>query len=134
MMRDMTEGPGQQPPQDPRGSAPADGGREVLEGLVIPSRRRPQSTPDQDDPSRGFAEPPTPPGAGQSAPGAGNAGAPQGGSGRPWAASPGAPGASGQAPGPGGPGFQGAPGPQNPAAAPGPQGPASHPGAVSHPG
>ncbi len=36
-MRHMTEGPGQQPPRDPRTPA-SDGPREVLEGRVIPSR------------------------------------------------------------------------------------------------
>jgi hypothetical protein len=56
MMRDMTEGPGQQqPPQEPRNQA-SDGRREVLEGRVIPSRTS--------DPRRSFSGPPqaqTPP-------------------------------------------------------------------------
>jgi hypothetical protein len=53
MMRDMTEGPGQQPPQEPRNST-ADGEREVLEGRVIPSRRQPEGAV---DPRRQFRRP-----------------------------------------------------------------------------
>jgi hypothetical protein len=53
MMRDMTEGPGQQPPQEPRNST-ADGEREVLEGRVIPSRRQPEGAV---DPRREFRRP-----------------------------------------------------------------------------
>src|ERR1700754_4684101 len=77
MMRDMTEGPGQQPPQDPRSPAP-DGGREVLEGRVIPSRSQaqrqydvppPRQAAPQDDPRQQFAAP--------QAPGAGPAWSPQ---------------------------------------------------------
>lgn len=49
MMRHMTEGPGQQPPQEPRNPA-SDGRREVLEGRVIPSRAS--------DPRRSFSAPP----------------------------------------------------------------------------
>ena len=64
MMRPMTEGPGQQPSQQPSPSAPE--GREVLEGRVIPSSRqqqrsfeahqphRPQHSPQQ-DPRQQFA-------------------------------------------------------------------------------
>ncbi|WP_103886895.1 hypothetical protein [Actinacidiphila yanglinensis] len=47
----MSEGPGQQPPQEPRNQA-SDGPREVLEGRVIPSRTS------EADPRRGFAAPP----------------------------------------------------------------------------
>jgi hypothetical protein len=84
MMRDMTEGPGQQPPQDPRDGA-SDGGREVLEGLVIPSRRQPRHA-GQSDPRNDFAVPQNASGeqsaagardAGQSAPAGGPAWTPQ---------------------------------------------------------
>ncbi|WP_405586347.1 hypothetical protein [Streptomyces sp. NBC_01190] len=80
----MTEGPGQQPPQDPRSTAP-EGGREILEGRVIPSRSQAQRQYDappprqpqpQDDPRQQFAAPPpAAPGAGAApqAPGAGPA-------------------------------------------------------------
>jgi hypothetical protein len=84
MMRDMTEGPGQQPPQDPRDGA-SDGGREVLEGLVIPSRRQPRHAT-QPDPRRDYAAPQNAsgeqpstggPDGGQSAPAGGPAWSPQ---------------------------------------------------------
>lgn len=51
MMRDMTDGPGQQPqpPQEPPTSA-AQGEREVLEGRVIPSRPQPRHASSQPPP------------------------------------------------------------------------------------
>ncbi len=134
MMRHMSEGPGQQPPQEPRNQA-SDGPREVLEGRVIPSRTS--------DPRRGFAGPPQQErspqeqGAQGAQPPAAGGGAPE----SPYSFRPGAPGAAGAAGAPGsggqtgpggqgGQGFQGA-GPAGPAApaaaqggpaAPGPQG------------
>jgi len=99
MMRDMTEGPGQQPSQPPSPNAPE--GREVLEGRVIPSSRQQQRSfeahqphePAAHDPRQQFAAPP-------------------GAQGEPWSADPGqAPGQDRPAQGaPGGPGAgQGAP-------------------------
>lgn len=83
MMRGMTEGPGQQPAQEPRTGA-AEDRREVLEGRVIPSRRQDGPNAPADDPRRHFADAPPPaPYGGQdqswSAPGAapGNAWSPQ---------------------------------------------------------
>ncbi|WNI17296.1 hypothetical protein [Actinacidiphila sp. ITFR-21] len=76
----MTERAGQQPPKDPR---PTEGGREVLEGRVIPSpaqaqrqydaRQPPQAAP-HGDPRQQYAAPPP---AGPQAPGAGPAWSPQ---------------------------------------------------------
>jgi hypothetical protein len=54
MMRGMTEGPGQQPAQEPRDHA-SEAPREVLEGRVIPSRSS------VSDPRQGFAAPPEQP-------------------------------------------------------------------------
>ncbi|MGW5350611.1 hypothetical protein ACWERV_08835 [Streptomyces sp. NPDC004031] len=80
----MTDGPGQQPPQEPRHSA-ADGEREVLEGRVIPSRQNTadpraqfrQQTPPPQAPEPGPAWSPQPDAA-PSAPPAGP------GPGTPW--------------------------------------------------
>jgi hypothetical protein len=85
MMRDMTERPGQQPPQDPRSS---EGTREVLEGRVIPSRsqaqrqydaRPPKHAASQDDPRQPYAAPPagSESGAAPQAPASGPAWSPQ---------------------------------------------------------
>ncbi|MEE4541822.1 hypothetical protein V2S66_07535 [Streptomyces sp. V4-01] len=74
----MTEGPGQQPPQEPRDGA-SDGGREVLEGLVIPSRRQPRHATHH-DPRRDYAAPQDASGGEQpdaAAPGAGPAWSPE---------------------------------------------------------
>lgn len=58
MMRGMSEGPGQQLPQDPR-SGSAEGRREVLEGRVIPSRsgQAPPYPAPPADPRQGFGPP-----------------------------------------------------------------------------
>ncbi|WP_328915546.1 MULTISPECIES: hypothetical protein [unclassified Streptomyces] len=86
----MTEGPGQQPPQEPRNGAP-EGGREVLEGRVIPSR--PQRPAPQDDPRRQYAAP--------SADGPAWAPPPGQSQGQPWSARPGQPAAGAPAAGTG---------------------------------
>ncbi|MFI0898730.1 hypothetical protein [Streptomyces sp. NPDC020983] len=73
----MTDGPGQQPPQEPRHSA-ADGEREVLEGRVIPSRQNTtdpraqfrQQTPPPQAPEPGPAWSPQSGAAAQAQPGA----------------------------------------------------------------
>ncbi|NUS11180.1 MAG: hypothetical protein HOY69_07195, partial [Streptomyces sp.] len=82
----MTDGPGQQPPQEPR-TSPAEGEREVLEGRVIPSRQNTadprqqfrQQTPPPQAPEPGPAWSPQSDAAAQSA-----APAPQPGGGEPW--------------------------------------------------
>lgn len=93
MMRDMTDGPGQQPqePQEPR-TGPAGGEREVLEGRVIPSRRHEadprqqfrQATPPPQAPEPGPAWSPQAEAAAQPAPPATPAPQPA----EPWSAPP----------------------------------------------
>lgn len=114
MMRDMTEGSGQQPPQDPRPGA-ADGGREVLEGRVIPSRpqppyaaRAPQPQaphPRQagygDDPRQQFGQQPSPGPSGPQGGGPQSSGQ-QGAQGPSWTPQ-GSQGSPGAAPGPAAP-------------------------------
>ncbi|MFG1808820.1 hypothetical protein [Streptomyces sp. NPDC049040] len=60
----MTDGPGQQPPQEPRRNADGTGEREVLEGRVIPSRTQAERDADPRRQFRRQSPPPQAPEAG----------------------------------------------------------------------
>ncbi|WP_329175542.1 hypothetical protein [Streptomyces sp. NBC_01477] len=88
----MTDGPGQQPPQEPRRNA-ADGEREVLEGRVIPSRGHSQRDADPRQQFRRQSPPPQAPEPGpawspqaDAAAQAASQAQPQGG--QPWSSAP----------------------------------------------